>query len=321
MNHSGLARVTSLLALLVGCVTDPELDTLDAEEHWIENGALASSFQVGRAAQLSRERVAYCSATQIDADSVLTALHCMPALGDTVAFWTSPTTLSETTRTVVEVILPKGTGFDFDTGQIDDIDSYGDRADLAVLRLSLPMRRSSATLAWHYPGHFWPGAKVGSGQHEDVLEAGVELRQRWDFTHGGDADGVFRTNVGLTNDGDSGGPFYVQDEVVGVLIGSKYDPEAEVWRGLHTSVPHHLDFILAAMDYQWPFGPLDFGLIRGGDAIEISMYGSRDVCSYACAKTSECVAFTYYGGGFSQCWLLGTVNDTATGAGFTSGMK
>ena len=188
-----------------------------------------------------------------------------------------------------------------------------------TLATPTPMR---SLFAWHYPGAGWFGAKVGSGQHEDDFEAGAQLRQRWDFTYGGDKDGTFYTNQHRTNAGDSGGPFYVSDQVVGVLIGGKYDLEREVWRGLHTSVPHHLDFILGAMDYKWPSGPLDYGVLRSGDAIEIFLYRSRDVCSYACATTSDCVAFTFLeSGSFSQCWLLGNVTGSATGAGFTSAMK
>jgi hypothetical protein len=311
-------RHITLTLLLASCAVE-----LAEHELAIENGAPASAFQVGRAAQLSRDRVAYCSATQIDADTVVTALHCKPAVGDTVAFWTSATALSPTTRTVAEVSVPPGTWIAWPSGTYDDVDEHGHHADVAVLRLSEPMRRSVATLAWHHPGPFFLGVKVGSGQHEESLEAGVELHQRHDFTYGDDDKGDFWTAEDHSNDGDSGGPLYLGPAMLGVLTGSQYDCEYDVDRQWYTSVPHHLEFILDAMGYQWPFGPLEPGVVRGGDAIETFLYRSLDVCSYACAQTKECVAFSFLdsGSSFTQCTLLSTVTGTENSAAFTSGKK
>jgi hypothetical protein len=313
-----MTRTTIMVvSLLAGCVTegsDGDELTYGEDEQAIEDGTFANAFQIARAARMGSG----CSATQIAPDTVLTALHCTPVVGEQVAFWTSATAVSATTRTVSQVILPPGTFIVPGIGY-DWTDNHGDHADIAVLRLSLPMRRTTATLAWNYPGSDKIGQKVGNGNHEEVIPGGTVLLQRSDYTHGDDDDGEFLTNQNGGNKGNSGGPYYVNAKQVGVLTGATWDT---VWRGWHTSVPHHLDFILDAMDYDWPFGPENPGIARSGPIIELLLNRSHQVCRYACDKTTTCKAFTFIDlGSFTQCSLLSSVTTSSANANASSAAK
>jgi hypothetical protein len=303
-----------MMGLLAGCVSD-ELDTEELSygetEQSIEDGILASSFQWGRAVRLKN-----CTGTLISPDTVLTALHCRPMVGDNVQFWTSATTFGGL-RTVSQVIIPSGTAI-LPLGQYDYTDSSDNHADIAVLRLSSPVLRATATMAWVYPGSDKIGQKVGNGYHEESITFGTQLRQRSDYTHGNSEDGEFFTNQHGTNNGDSGGPFYVSSKLVGVLTGGKWDL---VWRGWHTSVSHHLDFILNAMDYTWS-GTTSNNVARTGELISTFFYRSHQICRYACDRTSSCEAYTWMDlGVIRQCNLLSSVTGATSNDNAISGRK
>jgi hypothetical protein len=303
-------------ALLAGCVDLAPEQSYSEREQAIDDGTTASAFQIARAVQLFRsDFTPTCSGTQIADDVVLTALHCLPKVGDVVGFWDTATSLIGG-RWVSKVTIPPGTSID----PKDIFDSSGDLADIAVVMLSspAPAGRSNATLAWVHPGSDIDVVEVGSGVHDDgEVERATSLRQRGDHTRNGQFDGAFLTEEGATDYGDSGGPTYHGTRLLGVLYG---------WsdgHGLHTSVPHHLQFILDAMGYEWPYNPI--GNIRRTGPVITSLYGrALDTCAYACDRTTSCRAFNFvpnlpvYG---TQCQLLSSVDNATIVAGFKSASK
>src|SRR5688572_12786629 len=159
-----MKKMIIVMGLVAGCVDEVETTYGDAEQA-IDGGSLASSFGVNRAVHLFRlNGDAYCSGTQIADDKVVTALHCLPRVGDLVHTWETSTTLRGL-GSVKAVMLPPGTSINGET--TDQIDSNGDHADIAVLRFTDPLPRSNATLAWSYPGDDMYVTEVASGRHDD----------------------------------------------------------------------------------------------------------------------------------------------------------
>lgn len=309
---------TTTLALGGAACVETDDEAVDDEvalgdsEQAIEDGSAASAWQLARAADLGN-----CTGTRIGSRHVLTALHCSPRVGNTVRFYTTgPAADPSTQRTITAVSRPGCTQWDATTH--DWTDCGGDFADFAVVTLDAPVTvGTAATLAWAYPGSDRVGQKVGAGNHEDVSNLGGVLLQRSDYTYSDDdGGGGFLTNQAGVNPGDSGGPFYYGGRVLGTLTGKIVDI---VWRGRHTSVPHHLDAILARIGYAWAGDPVESGTYRTGTVASF-LVRSEQVCKYACEKTSSCVAFNHLAG-LNYCYLLSSVTDTSSLGGWRSATR
>jgi len=131
------------------------------------------------------------------------------------------------------------TGISFDdcyNNHSNCYDGAGRLADIALLRLSADdeadLEGPHATLAWEYPGADVAGKAVGAGRHNGVVNPNDSLRQAngeldssndlgngLPMPHGTPA-GSFKTAENQTDDGDSGGPFYVGSQVLGVHVGT-----------------------------------------------------------------------------------------------------
>jgi len=312
-----LAIITTLGACVVE--NEPSLEdeeavdeeTYSSQEQAIQDGSLATAWQRDRAIDLQN-----CTGTRISSRHVLTALHCDPQVGQVVFGYGDTSTHSDTSkaRTIVAVARPPGTNWDYD----DWTDSSGEFADMAIVTLSSPADwGSSATLAWTYPGDDHYGYKVGRGNHEGDPNPDAELRYRGDYTYSDSDDGGgFLTNQAGVDPGDSGGPYYYGNRVLGTLTGKILDL---VWRGRHCSVPEHLSWILSAIGWTWPHGTVQNDFVRSGAILGV-MYRSERICQYACDHTGSCVAYNHYAA-LNMCQMLSTVTGGSSADGWRSDAK
>jgi hypothetical protein len=328
--NNGLIRTSSRMLLsltltltALGCADMPD-GVMDSSENV---GEAQGAIQNGTAANLwTRARVASignCTATIIGRRHLLTASHCVPAVGNGAYFYTSadldyaPVNWN-TARTIDAVYYRSGV----DAPNGDYTDSYGNFADIAVVRLSsdIPSTSAAATMAWSYPsgGDDW-GSKVGCGNHDGGSNGDDDLRSVPDQTYSdNDGDGHFLTENEQTNPGDSGGPFFYSNRVLGVLYGDVFEWEM---RNKYTSVQAHLHWILTAMGYTFP-GTTSSGVIVNGTTSSNLFTSSSQECSYICDKTSSCVAFNYLPWNvLSSCQLKSSNTGTSIQGGATSGVK
>lgn len=234
-----------------------------------------------------------CTATRIAPRWVLTAVHCAAQVGDRVNFYTttSGTTWDPYQYAFVNWVSTEpgvSTVACFASGNCSN--SSGIWADVAVLELDRDVWvGSTATMAWSYPGSGYSGIDVGSAGGNG---GSTTLQQVWDTTTTvDDSSGAFRNTHDYTDPGDSGGPFYYGDRVLGVLWGSVWD-SAVGWEDKHTSTRVHLDWILSTIGYQWTGGPAIGGEGLDGTIAETFVATER-VCQYACDRVATCKGYNF----------------------------
>lgn len=299
------------------CVTDSDQLAEESQPINGDTSAPASQFQLDRAIKIPG-----CTATRISARFAVTAAHCNSSVNSTVRFYEGGPGVGSGTARIEEVILRPGVSGPACNNDEDNCwDSSGRFADIALLRLSAAdendLEGPHATLAWTYPGDGATGKKVGAGGHNGNANPNANLRQATDQLSGSDQDGSFDTVDDHTDGGDSGGPFYVSNRVVGVLWGSWWVPFDHF--NVYTSVPRHLSWILTQIGYSWRGQPSQTNRIYGGNLIE-AVIGTELVCQYACEKTTSCEAYSYNPSG-SMCGLYSNVTSSSTLSGWRGALK
>jgi hypothetical protein len=212
------------------------------------------------------------------------------------------------------------------------MDPSGDFGDIALIELAEPndttegdetdLEGHQATLAWLYPGYGYNGVKVGAGWHDGLENDDGTLKQIIDeTTSDDDYDGHFDTRDDTTDDHDSGGPFYYGGKILGTLFGTTHSGLS--YYNYYTSVPHHLDWILSTIGYQWRGVQPQANTYYQG-TITLSMISSERVCQYACEKTSSCEAYDFNTAavaGTANCNLYTNVSGATTISGWRSALK
>lgn len=181
----------------------------------------------------------------------------------------------------------------------------------------MPSSKPFATMAWRYPGDDVLALKVGAGNHEGDPSNFTHLMRKNDWTRSDtDEGGYFDTLECALDHRDSGGPIYVNKQVVGIAHACRASDGRS--RARYTSIPPRLDWILDAIDYEWPGNMLQFGR-RTGTAIE-TFYATTRVCEYACDRTATCVAFNSFKD-TGVCQTLSTIAGWQSTFSVVTGLK
>ncbi len=303
------------LTLTGACVVPPDDDPTAEIDQAIIGGTLASQFQRDRAVKIPG-----CTATRISPRWAITALHCNPQVNASVNFYTTGSGVSALTATIDLVRQRPGTSVTACGGSWpwNCDDSTGLFADVALIRLTNiasaidGTASTPATLAWAFPGDNVAGVQVGAGNHDGVANPSGELRQISDTTDDSeDNSGDFWTTTDSIDPGDSGGPFYVSNRILGTLNGKRWDPIAGQY-DLYTSIPKHLDWILSTIGYETLGAPSQQDTVYVGTAIQ-SFTGSELACQYACDHTQACQAYNFQA---TSCGLYTNVTSARTQAGW-----
>jgi hypothetical protein len=299
---------------LASCaVTDVELTTQDIHG---TGAALASQFQADRAIDN-----AGCTATRISAQWGLTAVHCLMSEDMQVMFYSNPSGHDfNLTGNIAQVVPRPGVDAMACLTNNQCNDTSGVFSDLVLLRFRNTVSGTTdsldapqATLEWQFPADGTAGKIVGGGRHNGADNFVAKLMQITDTIDGGEDNGAFYTNTDVSEPGDSGGPFYVGDRVVGVIRGQLPGSATKF-----TSVPRHLDWILATIGYKWSGTPSHLGLVYNGTLMQ-SVVATERICQYACDKTQSCEAYNYFSGNHS-CGLYTAVTGAHAQTGWRGGL-
>jgi hypothetical protein len=310
-----LFAAASVCMPLFACVADSDSDLVDDQVSTTEseiNGSVFTPSPVHVAFAMSKSNGGGCTATVIDANHALSALHCNWQPGQAVFGYSSASGFdSSLAHTVTAVARRPGTQWS-PTGTQDWTDSNGDFADIVVVTFSPPLTGFffSAQLAWKFPAPGTAGVKVGAGAHDGVSNPSRKLLAVNDTQESSDdSGGGFHTGHVRVDPGDSGGPFYVNTfQVLGTLTGTVND----IVHARYTSVPHFIDWILGTIGFAWGGHPLQTGIRRSGFGIDI-FSSSLKTCEYACTRDADCRAFNYNVASLS-CQLLSSVVGTSSDA-------
>jgi hypothetical protein len=289
---------------LAACGAPSQNDEAGSVEMALQGGELADAFEQERAG-LFLASWSGCTATRIGSRYFITAAHCAPHPQEKIYLYPRGNEYDpESYVTIVAVGVRPGV-----SASSGYYDSTGLFADIAILRTTpVPAGGNSAKISWAYPGADKSGVKVGAGIHEGNENLFGLLLKKGDYTYwSDDDDGRFRTSEAATNDGDSGGPFYRSNAVLGVMSHKAWELK---WRATYTSTSRHLDWILDVIDYVWSGGPVT-DRRRTGPIEQTLSNASLLRCQYACENTGTCVAFTR-NKATKQCNILNGV--TSTGA-------
>lgn len=310
----GLTLALTTTACLDGARGPAPTDdpALDQTEEGIVSGGIAADWMVERAVKPQYP----CTATLVAPRFALTALHCTQynKVGTTVHFYSDASGFDPAlARKVVSVRLRPGTN---PAPNQDVIDSTNLHADIALLELdsAAPASSTVAILGWRYPGAWGFGRVVGAGNHDSAgTNDDGELRYQVDVTKSDTDDtGSFATIADVVNAGDSGGPLYLTDRVIGVL--NAHTPSS----GYYTSVPEHLDWALGQIGYAWPYGASQ-SVVRFGTELESFTEATERTCQYACDHAA-CVAYDFHPAS-GTCTLLSTISGQLASTVYRSDAK
>ncbi len=286
-----MTRAALLVIPLLATALPTDLAAAPRVAAFVEAGSSnASQWQRDRAVKMAN-----CTGTRIATNWVISALHCKITKGEVVYFYDGGPGRGSRGAKVVEVIRRPGAT----PTHLED--NNGDLADLVLVRVQAKASNQSsedailgpsAVLAWKYPGDGAQGKKVGAGSHQGTFNPMGELRQISDKTDDNDdSGGYFVTAHEQLDKGDSGGPFYVNSRIVGVVKDQDWDLGDGNFN-TYTSVPHHLDWILGKIGYRWRgLTPLQ-NIKYSGKVIE-TVFGSEKRCQYACEMTDKCEAYNW----------------------------
>jgi len=303
--------------LLGACLTEDPYSETTQDIHG-DTASPATQFELDRAVKIPG-----CTATRISARFALTSAHCNPSVGSTVRFYTTGPGVSTDNARIEQVIFRPGVTGPACNNDIDDCwDTAGQFADIALLRLSAAveddLEGAQATLAWTYPGDGHGGYKVGAGQHDGNPNPDAILLQAYDETsRDNDDDGRFYTVDDMADPGDSGGPFYYSNRVLGTLWGKWWEPFDHY--NIYTSVPEHLSWILGQIGYSWRGQPAQSNTIYSGTAIQ-TFFASELRCQYACEKTASCEAYNF-DTSVGVCSLQDNIQSVGTASGYHGALK
>jgi hypothetical protein len=317
MKYCLVAALTGV-PFLASCAMEVDEPTAEIDQA-IENGAAASRFQIDRAVNGPN-----CTATRIAPHWILSAAHCQYNANDSVAFYGYENAGSHPARfaNVVSKHVPPGvfpSNDPLDPADGDYEDSAGNFADIAVVKINFDdTYGTDAAMAWTYPGEDKSGQAVGRGWHDGANNPNRILRQRTDATDDATDDGGdFELDHAYTEAGDSGGPFYYQSRVLGVLFGETGTPG--FLGSTYTSVPVQLPWILSTIGYQWSGAP---SIQRAylGSTLQGFTARTERVCQYACEHTAACEAYNY-NSNTTACWILDDVTGTTPAVSTRGGLR
>ena len=316
-------------SLLASACIDQTTNTEVAPDEGVVSGAIhgdgsttAEGYYVARAVKIPG-----CTATRISARFAITAAHCQSERLDPVNYYDTASTYSGSRSGRIEQVYMRpgipgnNTNCSTPGNCIDDSDHF---ADVALLRLSSDDDADAAgphaTLGWKYPGDGARGHQVGAGGHDDAANPNGRLRQITGELDSDDNDGSFDTVDDQTDGGDSGGPFYYRNQLIGVLTGDQWEPFNHY--NLYTSIPEHLDWILQTIGFRWIGVPPQPSTKYAGSTVD-TFTSTERICQYACEKTSNCQAYNFQPLFVSTgtCELKTNVTQAVNNSGWRSALR